>query len=60
MNHAACAQQAAKLPIYSNQYGAMDGNKTFQTVVSFNSGKRYKSEINLKFSEGTVKQYESV
>ncbi len=37
VNHATPAQQAAKLPVYSNQYGAMDGNKTFQTVASFNT-----------------------
>ncbi len=59
VNHSAPAQQVAKLPVYSNQYGAMDGNKTVQTVVSFNTGKRYKRETNLKFSEGTVDQYES-
>ncbi len=37
----------------------MNSNKTFQTVASFNTGKRYKRETNLKFSEGTVEQYES-
>ncbi len=59
VNHIAPAQQAAKLPVYSTQYGAMDGNKYFQSVSSFNTGKRYKRETNLKFSEGTVEQYES-
>ncbi len=59
VNHTAPEQQAAKLPVYSTQYGAMDSNKTFQTVASFNTGKRYKRETNLNFSEGTVEQYES-
>ncbi len=59
VNHAAPAQQAAKLPVYSTNYGAMDRNKTFQSVVSFNTGKRYKRETNLKFSKSTVDQYES-
>ncbi len=59
VNYAAPAQQAAKLHVYSTHYGAMDGNKTFQSVASFNTGKRYKRETNLKFSEGTVDQYES-
>ncbi len=54
VNHSALAQQAAKLPVYSTQYGAIDGNKSFQLVTSFNTGKRYKRETNLKFSEGTV------
>ncbi len=45
VNHTAPAQQAAKLPVYSTQYGAMDGNKTFQSVASFNTGKRYKSQV---------------
>ncbi len=37
----------------------MDGNKTFPSVASDNTGRRYKRETNLKFSEGTVEQYES-
>ncbi len=59
VNHTTPAQQAEKLPVYSTQYGAMDGNNTFQSVASFNTGKRYKRETNLNFSEGTVEQYES-
>ncbi len=58
-NHTAPAQQAAKLPVYCTQYGAMDGYKTFQSAASFNTGKIYKRETNLKFSERTVEQYES-
>ncbi len=37
----------------------MDGNKTFTSVASDNTGRRYKRETNLKFSESTVEQYES-
>ncbi len=37
----------------------MDGNKTFPSAASDNTGRRYKRETNLKFSEGTVEQYES-
>ncbi len=59
VNHAAPAQQAANLPVYCTNYEAMDGNKEFQSAASFNTGKRYKRETNLKFSEGTVDQYES-
>ncbi len=43
VNHTAPAQQAATLPVYSTQYGAMDGNKTFQSVASF---KYWKEERN--------------
>ncbi len=49
VNYAAPSQKAAKLPVYSTHYGAMDGNKTFQSVASFNTGNRYKKETNLKF-----------
>ncbi len=59
VNHAAPAQQATHLPVYSTNYEAMDVNKAFQSAASFNTGKRYKRETNLKFSEGTVDQYES-
>ncbi len=37
VNHAAPAQQTANLPVYSTNYGAMDGNKTFQSAASFNT-----------------------
>ncbi len=37
----------------------MDGNKTFPSWTSNNTGKRYRGETNLKFSEGNVEQYES-
>ncbi len=37
----------------------MDGNKTFPSWASDNTGKRYKRETNLKFSEGSVEQYVS-
>ncbi len=44
-------QQGAKLPVCSTNNGVTDGNKTFQTMGSFITGKRYKRETNLKFSE---------
>ncbi len=47
------------IPVYSTNYGAVDSNNTFQSAASFNTGKRYKKETNLKFSEGTVDQYEN-
>ncbi len=50
-------QQAAKLPVISTHYRDTDGNKTFQSVANFNTGKRYKRETNLKFPEGSVEQY---
>ncbi len=56
VNSAIPVQQAAKLPVFSTHYGGMDGNKTFQSAASFNTGKRYKKETNLKFSEGSVEQ----
>ncbi len=59
VNHTAFGQMAANRPIPSTQYGVMDGNKTFLSVASYNTGKRYKRETSLKFSEGNVEQYES-
>ncbi len=59
MNHAAHAQLTANIPDTSTQHGKMDGNKTFPSVASDNTGKRYKREIHLKLSEGTVETYES-
>ncbi len=47
------------IPVHSTNYGAMDGNKTLPMATSFDTRKRYKRETNLKFSEGTVDQYES-
>ncbi len=54
VNHAAHEQLAANIPDTSIQHGAMDGNKTFPSVACDNTGRRYKRETNLKFSEGTV------
>ncbi len=59
VSHTAPAQMAVNIPVSSTQHGVIDGNKTFQSAASFTTGKRYKSETNLKFSEGTVEQYES-
>ncbi len=33
-------QQAANLPVFSTKNGVTDGNKTFLTMGSFNTGKR--------------------
>ncbi len=49
---------AENIPAYSTNCGMMDCNKTLPTVVSFDTRKRYK-KTKLKFSEGTVDQYES-
>ncbi len=59
VNHTAPAQMAMNIPVSSIQHGVIDCNKTFQSTASFTTGKRYKRETNLKFSEGTVEQYES-
>ncbi len=50
---------AANIPDPSTRHGVMDGNKTFPSGASDITGRRYKRETNLKFSEGTVEQYES-
>ncbi len=54
LNQVAPSQVAANIPVYSTNYRIMDGNKTFPSAVSFNTGKRYKRETNLKFYEVTV------
>ncbi len=54
VSHTAHEQLAANIPDTSTRHGAMDGNKTFPTWASDNTGKRYKRETNLKFSEGSV------
>ncbi len=59
VNNATPVQSAAKLPVFSANKGVTDGNKTFQTMNSFNNGKRYKKETNLKFYKGYVDTYES-
>ncbi len=59
VNHTEPSQIAVNIPLSSTQHGLIDGNKAFQSAASFTTGKRYKIEINLKFSKGTVEQYES-
>ncbi len=59
VNHTVPAQVVGNIPVYSTDYVAMDCNKTFPSAVSFDTRKRYNRETNLKFSEGTVEQYES-
>ncbi len=49
---------AVKLPICTT-YGERNGNQTQQSVSSIWSGKRYKRETNLKFSDGSAEVYES-
>ncbi len=55
----ALEQQAANLPVFSINNGVTEGNKTVLPMASFNTGKRYKRETNLKFSEGSMEVYES-
>ncbi len=59
VNHAAHEQLTANKPDPSTQYREMDCNKTFPSMACDNTGRRYKRETNLKFSESTVEQYES-
>ncbi len=59
VSQAAHEQLAADIPNTSTRHGAMDGKKMFPSWASDNTGKRYKRETNLKFSEGSVEQYES-
>ncbi len=59
VSHAEHEQLVANIPDTSTRHGAMDGNKTFPSWASDNTGKKYKRETNLKFSEGSVEQYES-
>ncbi len=51
-------QSVLKLPIFDINSG-LDGNKTLVMMSSLNTGKRYKRENTLKFSEGSVETYES-
>ncbi len=59
LNQAAHQHLAANRPDTSTSHGVMDGNKTFPSVARDSTGRRYKRETHLKFSEGTVEQYES-
>ncbi len=52
------AQSVSKLPVFDINSG-LDSNKTFHMMSSLNTGKRYKRETTLKFSEGSVKNYET-
>ncbi len=58
VNYAMTVQQAVNLPVFSTNNGVIDCNKTFLPMGSFYTGKRYKRETNLKFSEGSVELYE--
>ncbi len=42
VNSAVSVQLAAKVLVFSANNRVTDGNKTFQTMNSFNTGKRYK------------------
>ncbi len=57
VNFAIPVQQAANIPVFSTNNGVLDGNKTLQTMSSSNTGQRYKREITLKSSDGSVKSY---
>ncbi len=52
------AQSVSKLPVNAINNG-LDGNITLHMTSSINTGKRYKRETTLKFSEGSVETYES-
>ncbi len=51
-------QSVSKLPVFDIN-NSLDGNKTLHMPSSLNTGKRYKRETSLKFSEGSVEIYES-
>ncbi len=59
VNNAIPVEQAADIPVFSTNNGAIDGNKILQTMSSFNTGERYKRETSLKFSDCSVELYES-
>ncbi len=52
------AQSVSKLPVVDINSG-LDSIKTLHMTSSLNTGKRYKRETTLKFSEGSVETYES-
>ncbi len=51
-------QSVSKLPVNAINSG-IDGNKTVHMTSNLNTGKRYKRETTLKFTEGSVETYES-
>ncbi len=51
------SQSVSKLPDNDINSG-LDGNKTLHMMCSLNTGKRFKRETTLKFSEGSVETYE--
>ncbi len=59
LNNAIPVQQGANIPVFSNNNGVIYSNKTLQTMTRFNTGKRYKRETSLKFSDDSVEVYES-
>ncbi len=52
------SQSVSKLPDNAIK-SVLDGNKTLHMMSSLNTGKRYKRETTLKFSEGSVETYEN-
>ncbi len=52
------AQSVSKLSVVDIN-SVLDGNKTLHMMSSLNTGKTYKRETTLKFSEGSVETYES-
>ncbi len=59
VNNAIPVQQAVNIPVFSTNNEVINGNKTLQTMSSFNTGKRYKRETSLEFSDGSVEVSES-
>ncbi len=51
-------QSVSKWPVNAINSG-LDSNKTVHMMSSLNTGKRYKRETTLRFSEGSVEIYES-
>ncbi len=59
VNNEIPVQQEANIPVASTNNGIVDSNKILETISCFNTGKRYKRETTLKFSDVSVECYES-
>ncbi len=59
MNNVVPIQSAVKLPYHSTNNRELEGSKTLQMMSCFNTGKRFKRDTNLKFSEGSLDTCES-
>ncbi len=59
VNYIALGHVASNVPTSSIYSRVMGGNQPIQPMSSLGTGSRYKRDTTLKFSEGTVDQYES-